>query len=170
MYCAWVGAHNVRGLQRDRGGGHWPVSMYVFCVLKQILRATPRSHCHAPLRLPLPPSHCNATTADRTATSRCLFLTRRMPSQARRRGPAGGGIPARRAGPTRVGRAAGPTQRRRRRGGARRCRRGGGRDAAPWRNSSTSSCVAARRVMLSCASSGAQYKRVLEYVSRYGIR
>ena len=46
-----------------------PVSLAIVCVLKQkqIPRATPRSHCRAPLRLPLPPSHCNATTADRTA-------------------------------------------------------------------------------------------------------
>ena len=40
---------------------------------KPILHAKPRSHCRAALRLPLPPSHCNATTADRTATSHCLF-------------------------------------------------------------------------------------------------
>ena len=41
------------------------------CVLKQILRA----NCRAPLWLPLPPSHCSATTADRTVTSHCLFNT-----------------------------------------------------------------------------------------------
>ena len=39
----------------------------IFCVLKP----TPRSHCRAPLRLTLPPSHCNATTADRTVTPHC---------------------------------------------------------------------------------------------------
>ena len=36
---------------------------------------TPRSHCRAPLRLPLPPSHCNVITADRTFTSHFLFNT-----------------------------------------------------------------------------------------------
>ena len=51
-------------------------------MLTQILRAKPRSHCRAPLQLPLPPSHCNATTADRTVTSRCLCLTRHVLSQA----------------------------------------------------------------------------------------
>ena len=45
------------------------------CFEKHTLRAKPRSHCRAPLRLPLPPSHCNATTADRTVTSHCLFNT-----------------------------------------------------------------------------------------------
>ena len=51
-------------------------------MLTQILREKPRSHCRAPLRLPLPRSHCNATTADRTATSHCLFLISHMLSQA----------------------------------------------------------------------------------------
>ena len=41
----------------------------MFCV------AELRSHRRVPLRLPLPPSHCNATTADRTVTSHCLFNT-----------------------------------------------------------------------------------------------
>ena len=41
----------------------------ISCVLTHTLRARPRSHCRAPLRLPLPPSHCNATT------SHCLFNT-----------------------------------------------------------------------------------------------
>ena len=46
------------------------------------LRASTDSACKAALavprptlRLTLPPSHCNATTADRTVTSHCLFNT-----------------------------------------------------------------------------------------------
>ena len=54
------------GLVMDRPVPHSPWA----CVLTQTLRAVPRSHSRAPLQLPLPPSHCNATTAsaDRTAT------------------------------------------------------------------------------------------------------
>ena len=44
-------------------------------LIKKTLRAKLRSRCRAPLRLPLPPSHCNATTADRTVSSHCVFNT-----------------------------------------------------------------------------------------------
>ena len=38
------------------------------------LRADPRSHCRALLRLALPPSHCNAATADRAAGHLALLV------------------------------------------------------------------------------------------------
>ena len=63
-------------------------SSRIFCVLKQILRATPRSHCHSSSWLPRPPSHCNgaATAPPLIARSpRTSCLTRRMLLQARRR-------------------------------------------------------------------------------------
>ena len=51
----------------------WGGPSRTFCVLTQFLRAEPRSHCCDPLRLPLPASHCNAATADRTVTSHHSF-------------------------------------------------------------------------------------------------
>ena len=62
LYVDWT--HNTTRLGLSR----------IFpCVLKPRLRAQPRSHCRAPLRLAPPPSHCNATTADCTVTSHCLI-------------------------------------------------------------------------------------------------
>ena len=71
------GLHSLRQHDSRARGGRPHGPSRIFCVLKQILRATPRSHCRAPLRIPLPPSHCNDTTADRTVTSHCVFNTPR---------------------------------------------------------------------------------------------
>ena len=56
----------------------------MFCVFTQTLRATPRLHCRAPQRLPLPLSHCNANTATEqliVLSPRTADLTRHMLSQ-----------------------------------------------------------------------------------------
>ena len=55
--------------------GRRPVSQFFLsaCFKTQILRAKTRSHCRAPLRLTLPPSHCNAATR---STARTVTLHR----------------------------------------------------------------------------------------------
>ena len=65
------GLHSLRQHDSRARGGRPHGPSHIFCVLKQILRATPPSHRRASLRLPPPPSHCIATTAARTVTSHC---------------------------------------------------------------------------------------------------